>query len=79
MDRDELIAQAAKHARENMGNYRIVGDPIFRETASVYFRCECEGSPARVEVIVDRDTGTCLGYSFFPRDSVATADEFYKF
>jgi len=63
---DELIAKAATHARQITGNYRIVGDPVFRETASVYFQCDCEGELARVEVIIDRESGKCLGAPSFP-------------
>ena len=76
MTRQELIAKATKYAEENAGRFRLTGEPKFRESAIVYFRCECDGNEARIELQIDTKTGDCIGFTFIPSGSSVFDDEY---
>ena len=76
MTRQELIAKAIKYAEENAGRFKLTGEPKFRESAIVYFRCECDGNKARIELQIDTKTGERLGFTFIPSDSSVYDDDY---
>jgi hypothetical protein len=76
MTREDLIKKAVQYAEENAGRYPLAGQPKFRESATVYFRCQCDGNEARIEIQVDTKTGECIHVTFIPSESSVFLDDY---